>query len=148
MKFYPKNLFGIYVTWLISQQFSCRDLKPVAFPVSIKSQKISKPAIITLGTCPLFWSPWLSALVCNSKVFVQTKICYQSKRLRPLRLFKWRDKTPLEILHSGNYSLVCWFWTWSLLIINTSHLTKVNLTTFLVHIYNIYTYTMYVIKYI
>ena len=63
-------------TWLIYQQFTCRNLRPVAFLVSIKRWKISKPAVIVSGTCPSFRFPWLPALVCFSKVFVQTVLCY------------------------------------------------------------------------
>ena len=73
--FVQKSIWNFNVTWLISQNVNRRDLKPVAFLVSIKSWKTSKPAIAVSGTCSSFWFPWLSALVCYSKVIFQTIIC-------------------------------------------------------------------------
>ena len=69
--FSKKFICHFNVTWSVSQQ-----LKPVTFFVSFKIWKISKLAIIVSRTCPSFWFPWLSALVCKIKDCVQTVICY------------------------------------------------------------------------
>ena len=74
------SMWHFIVTWLISRQFTCRDVKLVAFLASNKRWKISSQQYS-------FWLPWLSVLGFNSKVFVQTVICYWSKGLPGLLVF-------------------------------------------------------------
>ena len=75
-----------------------------------------KPATVGSGTCPSLWFLWLSVLVCNSRVFVQTVICYQSKRFRSLRpsciiliyksnttLFSFLTSASTDTILPGNY---------------------------------------------
>ena len=59
LKVLPKKFIWHFdVTWLTTQQFTQRDLKPAAFLISIKSWKILKSVTILSGTCPSFWFLW------------------------------------------------------------------------------------------
>ena len=49
--FLEKSIWHFGVTWLIFRQFPCRDVKPVAFLVSVKRWKISSRQ-------PSFWFLW------------------------------------------------------------------------------------------